>query len=107
VNEPGRAQLVAAGVILSGNQYEAGMLCGRLGLRRATKGMQDPDHGYISSEHAQAQARNYGEAENQRHEKRIHVSTTLGQIAQCSKCSTLRSTRRSESQMPSLPIPYT
>ena len=87
---------VAAGMGLGRHQDQPRTLC-RLSVRRATKGVQDPDDGGVSSEHAQTHRSDHGEAENQRHEKRIHVSNH--------PCSSQPD--EVQYQMPSLPVPYT
>jgi hypothetical protein len=68
---------VAAGVILRGHEHEAWTLWRGLALGRAAKGVQNPDNCGISRKYAQAHGGDYGEAENEGHEKRIHVQPPL------------------------------
>src|SRR5258708_25977433 len=73
----GWGRLVAAGVVLRGDQYEARTLGSRLSLRRLAKSLQNSDDGSISGTDAEAHGRNHGNAENEKHEERIHGQPPL------------------------------
>jgi len=70
-------ELVAAGVVLRGDQYKARMLRSRLCLRPLAKGLQNSDNGCISGTDAEAHGRDHGDAENKKHEERIHNQPPL------------------------------
>jgi hypothetical protein len=64
-------------MVLRGDQYEARTLGSRLSLRRLAKSLQNSDHGSISGSDAEAYGRDHGDAENQKHEERIHNQPPL------------------------------
>src|SRR5579863_8452585 len=70
-----RRTLVAAGVVLPRDQHQAGAR--RLRLRLAANCVQDAHEGRVSGENSETNRCDYGEAENQRHEERDHLSSTL------------------------------
>jgi hypothetical protein len=69
--------LVAAGMVLRGDQYQAWTLWRRLSLRCPAKGLQNSDDGCISGTDTEAHGREYGDAENYEHEERIHNQPPL------------------------------
>src|SRR5579863_341544 len=67
--------LVAAGVVLRGDQHQP--RARRLGLRLPADCVQDAHEGRVSGENSETYGGDYGEAENERHEERDHLSLTL------------------------------
>jgi hypothetical protein len=65
-------ELVAAGVVLGGHQHKAGARRSRLGLRWMSERAQDAEHCDVSSQDAEADGSNHGEAEDNGHQEGNH-----------------------------------
>jgi hypothetical protein len=79
--------LVPAGVVLRRHENQS-VSCfrGRLWLRGSATHFKNADHGHVRGEDANPNGHSYRNAENQRHEKRNHGSTTLSKLLKI-KCS--------------------
>jgi len=72
-----QTNLVAAGVVLRGDQDEARAAGFGLLLRRAAESVQDANDGGIRGENAQADGCDDGEGKNDGHQERDHDRPTL------------------------------
>lgn len=71
------SRLVAAGVVLRGDQDQAGPGRNRLRPGRSSKGEQDSGDGEVGGEDAESDRGDYGEEEDQGHEEYGHDESNL------------------------------
>lgn len=73
--------LVAAGVVLGGNEHQA--RASWLRLRIASEGLQDADDSDIGGENSEADGCEDGQEQNDGHKKRDHDQPTFTKLLDC------------------------